>query len=60
MKKVIVNNTVVLQLNQDEQKDFNEFLNSLDDTTQNIQNLVNFQMKEFYQSSVPNLIKGNR
>jgi hypothetical protein len=60
MKKVIVNNTVVLQLSQEEQKDFNEFLNSLDDTTQNIQNLVNFQMKEFYQSSVPNLIKGNR
>lgn len=60
MKKVIVNNTVVLQLSQDEQKDFNEFLNSLDNTTQNIQNLVNFQMKEFYQSSVPNLIKGNR
>jgi len=59
MKATITSNKVILKLNEEEQKDFQKFLNSLDDTAQNIQNLINFQIQEFYNSSVPKLISYN-
>ena len=58
MKAIITSNKVILKLNE-EQKDFQKFLNSLDDTAHNIQNLINFQMQKFYNSSVPKLISYN-
>ena len=39
------------------QKELKEFLDSIEDTKQNIQNMMNVQMKEFHHSSVTNIEK---
>lgn len=39
-------------------KEDKKFLSSLDDTRQNIANMMAIRLKEFNNSSVPNLVRG--